>query len=339
MRKNDGFTLVELMVTFAVGMVVTLAATTVLLLGLRFNAISSGGAQRQNTTRILMTVMENLASEGTIKGVNSAPGVWQVLGEGDNILLSYEDATRTIYTGGKTTKSPLLEDVILSHISLYENGIMTVYVETEDGSYTSSIYCRMLAVEEKNDIDTSADVVVDNLVDEEKPDYTVDGTGSGNEATARSAFLRKLTSQYRMANGDPNPGIIVGGESNGTYYARWYEPSWSTDTPWCACYISWGLYEVMGSNAPKFANVDNFMAYFDDSAWLAGGSIPTPGDIVFFDWSGGDNPAHVGAVLLVNNGYIYTIEGNSAGVVALRKYSVNDTRIIGYGVLDWAGTA
>ena len=32
---------------------------------------------------------------------------------------------------------------------------------------------------------------------------------------------------------------------------------------------------------------------------------------------------------------VYTIEGNSANMVAVRKYSVNDSRIMGYGILDW----
>ena len=56
--------------------------------------------------------------------------------------------------------------------------------------------------------------------------------------------------------------------------------------------------------------------------------------MIFFDYDGLD-PDHVGIVLTVVDDYIYTIEGNTADMVAVRKYTVNDPRIMGYGVLDW----
>ena len=63
---------------------------------------------------------------------------------------------------------------------------------------------------------------------------------------------------------------------------------------------------------------------------------PIPGDYVFFDWDRDSDPDHVGAVLCVDeNGYLYTIEGNSSGRVALNCYPKNDPRIMGYGVLNW----
>ena len=44
----------------------------------------------------------------------------------------------------------------------------------------------------------------------------------------------------------------------------------------------------------------------------------------------------LGAVLCVDeNGYRYTIEGNSSGRVAVNRYPKNDPRIMGYGVLNW----
>jgi len=68
--------------------------------------------------------------------------------------------------------------------------------------------------------------------------------------------------------------------------------------------------------------------------------------VIFLDWTVDDirNPQHVGVVLYVEGGYVYTIEGNVAasytdggryGTVGLRKYAVDDPRILGYGVLDW----
>ena len=62
---------------------------------------------------------------------------------------------------------------------------------------------------------------------------------------------------------------------------------------------------------------------------------PSPADSFFFDWDGGNNPDHVGAVLCVEGNFLYTIEGNSGGKVAVNRYSLSDPRIVGYGVLNW----
>ena len=64
-------------------------------------------------------------------------------------------------------------------------------------------------------------------------------------------------------------------------------------------------------------------------------NMPIPGDYVFFDWDGGTDPDHVGAVLCVKGDYLYTIEGNSGGKVAVNRYPLSDKRIVGYGVLKW----
>ena len=65
-------------------------------------------------------------------------------------------------------------------------------------------------------------------------------------------------------------------------------------------------------------------------------TTPTPGDYIFFDWENDGDTDHVGAVLYVNGGVVYTIEGNSGGRVAIHSYALSDPRIYGYGVLNWA---
>ena len=72
-----------------------------------------------------------------------------------------------------------------------------------------------------------------------------------------------------------------------------------------------------------------------DDQWRDSGATPIPGDYVFFDWDGGTDPDHVGAVLCVEGNFLYTIEGNSGGRVAVNCYPKNDPRIVGYGVLNW----
>lgn len=366
-RDQDGFTLVELMVTVLVGSLITLAATTVLLLGLRVNFQSSGTYERQNTTRILLSTLEDLATEGAIKKVISGPDSWKVLDGENNVIFSYssgtgatvETATGTIYTG----TNPLLEDVIASFISLDEQGLLTISVETEDGSYISSIYCR--TVPDVASTDNLGDDVIGDLAG---PDGEEE---SGEPVGGATAFLRVLAGQYKAAGGSVNKGVILdeNRRSTGRYYAEWYSGAdwqtngWNKDTPWCACFISWGLNQVSDQVASPenrsrtdavtgekeytwYSNVDYFMAYlknnaddneWKDSAYYEGGYTPVPGDLIFFDWTlnAQRNPEHVGAVLTVQDGYVYTIEGNSANMVAVRKYLLGDPRILGYGVLNW----
>lgn len=67
---------------------------------------------------------------------------------------------------------------------------------------------------------------------------------------------------------------------------------------------------------------------------------PLPGMIIFFDW---DNPGgssgpqdgladHVGIVEKVENGVVYTVEGNSGDSVRINSYPLGYYEILGYGV-------
>ena len=82
--------------------------------------------------------------------------------------------------------------------------------------------------------------------------------------------------------------------------------------------------------------------------------IPRPGDLAFIDWERDGDPDHVGVVLMLEDKedwkystdkenpqrfqYVYTIEGNSAGIVAVRRYAFDDKIINGYGVINWTKT-
>lgn len=392
-RNHDGFTLVELMVTIAIGSLVTLAATTVLLLGLRMTRQSQDTIIQQNTTRIFLTMLENLATEGTITGINAEADSWEIFTGDPNledeeiagtVILSYDSKQQTIFTGDAASGTPLIEDVIASFVSFDdEAGLITFSLETEEGTYNSSIYCRT-SVKAK---DTAGELVKDIIGND---GIKEDGEDGIPDREARSAFLKKLVSQYSMAGGAANnPGLILGnGEdadennlyySTGRYYSQWYitdkfwniEDGWNKDTPWCACFVSWALSNVtdeleeLPENEKRYreengireyfwyANVDDFRNYIRandnthqwkeskaNSTDVQDGSTeytPLPGDLIFFDWNVDSvvDAQHVGVVLTIENDYIYTIEGNSAGRVAVRKYAMDDKRIMGYGVLDW----
>lgn len=60
------------------------------------------------------------------------------------------------------------------------------------------------------------------------------------------------------------------------------------------------------------------------------------GDIIFFDWStdkdGRNGKAdHVGIVEKVENGKVYTIEGNSSDRCRSKNYNIDSLDILGYG--------
>ena len=110
------------------------------------------------------------------------------------------------------------------------------------------------------------------------------------------------------------------------------EPYWSWYANECG-YIDRGI-------IPKFSGCVNGSQWFKDrEQWQDGRYEPRPGDIIFFDWddqgsSGAqDGEAdHVGIVERVENGTVYTIEGNSGDECCERSYPVGYYEILGYGI-------
>ena len=122
----------------------------------------------------------------------------------------------------------------------------------------------------------------------------------------------------------------VGGEP----YWRWY--GFDHRIEWCAVFVSWAANQagVLNDKIPKFAGVSTGIEWFKARGeWQGRGYSPRPGDIIFFDWEVDGKPNHVGIVEKTEDGYIYTIEGNSTddGCRA-KKYSVNSNVIFGFGL-------
>ena len=122
----------------------------------------------------------------------------------------------------------------------------------------------------------------------------------------------------------------VGGEP----YWRWY--GFDHRIEWCAVFVSWAANQagVLNDKIPKFAGVATGIEWFKSRGqWQERGYSPRPGDIIFFDWEVDGKPNHVGIVEKIENGYIYTIEGNSTddGCRA-KKYSIKSNVIYGFGL-------
>lgn len=104
--------------------------------------------------------------------------------------------------------------------------------------------------------------------------------------------------------------------------------------PWCAAFISWcadqcgyidtGIVEYTAAADPTYYIQRE--QYFTRSE----GYAPLPGDLIYFDWEQDGEIDHVGIVEYVQEGIVYTIEGNSGDAVQTLSYYLNDPQIDGF---------
>lgn len=130
------------------------------------------------------------------------------------------------------------------------------------------------------------------------------------------------------------------GNVGGQPYWSWY--GFTGRVEWCACFVSWCANQCGYIDAgiiPKFSGCEWGVSWFKQHDQWAGRNItPIPGMIIFFDWEdeeggGLDGRAdHVGIVAKVENGRVYTIEGNSADSCRERSYPIGGYQVFGYGV-------
>ena len=132
------------------------------------------------------------------------------------------------------------------------------------------------------------------------------------------------------------------GNVGGDPYWSWY--GFSSRVEWCACFVSWCANEcgyIDTGVIPKYAGCVNGVQWFKDRGqWVDGSAEPVAGIIIFFDWDSPDGTSgpqdgqsdHTGIVQKVENGIVYTVEGNSGDSVRINQYSVGHYEILGYGV-------
>lgn len=336
-RNNSGFTMVELLVTVAVSSIVLAAAASLMLLGLRVHQTTQKEAGEQQTVRIVLSALEDLSASGKISRVEPFSDGWRLLGKTAD---GKSGAVLLRYNNGKLRSGGSGDQVLLDNLRgaqvILDGSLVTFTFATAAHSYSTSVFCRTGIEGDSVGREEAKDILKDPP---SLPDST---TLTETEKDARFAFLKTLAGQY------DSRGEIKGG-SDYTYFSEWYidgyarDPRWNQYTPWCACFLSWAADQKKASidgDPPRFANVDTGMEGFQKSGkWRSpndANNKPIPGDYVFFDWDRDSDPDHVGAVLCVDeNGYLYTIEGNSGGKVAVNCYPKNDPRIMGYGVLNW----
>ena len=132
----------------------------------------------------------------------------------------------------------------------------------------------------------------------------------------------------------------VGGET----FWSWY--GFGARVEWCACFVSWCADQcgyIENGIIPKYAGCPNGVAWFKERGQWADNTIePSPGMIIFYDWDnrGSSGPQdgeadHTGIVVHVENGIVYTVEGNCGETCMELQHAMGDYQILGYGVPNY----
>ena len=147
---------------------------------------------------------------------------------------------------------------------------------------------------------------------------------------------------------DPDTSVLIVevarsqiGNVGGEPYWRWY--GFTERVGWCACFVSWCANECGYIDAdlfPRFSGPEWGVYWFKQRGqWVGRQVTPAPGMIIFYDWddpeTGGQDGVtdHVGIVSHVENGTMYTIEGNSIGDSCREcTRTVGNYQIMGYGI-------
>ena len=412
LRDNAGATLVELLITVAIGSLVTMAAVTVLIFGLKAHHLGLDTTARQNEIQMGISVIRELLAENTITGIGPKGEIQIADGTGEdgkvvqkNLL--YYDAEADAVCG--TAGGKLLEKVTGYSVAWNRKedpNLLTVTLTLANGKkYSIPVYCRMVDIVPEESTESTTEATTEPATEatteattaatsepptatttpligdptaettnpligdptEESSNPLIDNvTGYSAQTGTNSYALRQepstdeilaevLSDQKvepsvrlfvgKLASQLGSTGRILTEDGQGEYFSQWYigsyaqNPTWNESTPWCACFVSWALdacAPYLEGEPPRFANVDTFwVELVTADNWKK--NRPEAGDLIFFDWVDDSqyNPQHVGVVLTEKDGWIYTIEGNSNGVVAMRKYPADDAGIMGYGILNW----
>ncbi len=122
------------------------------------------------------------------------------------------------------------------------------------------------------------------------------------------------------------------GQEGGRPYWTWWGFNFRIE--WCACFVSWCADQcgyTANNKVPTFISckvgIDWFKAH---NQWKGKNYTPKSGDYIFFDWEPDGIADHIGIVDYYENGYVYTVEGNSGDVVRKRVYEIKSENIYGF---------
>ena len=240
------------------------------------------------------------------------------------------------------SKKELLKEIFwamneISHRT--ETATTTQTVETDDGAGN--------IVEEEVEVTTTTlYITVTHKTADEMADaynFTADQRAQLAELLAEENRSMWSSALYGIGVGDGEIVVVALsqlGNVGGQPYWSWY--GFNSRVEWCACFVSWCANECGYLDAgviPKTAGCISGSNWFKDRGlWQDNSYEPRPGDIIYFDWDnkGSSGPQdgladHVGIVEKVENGLVYTVEGNSGDSCRENRYAVGHYEIYGYG--------
>ncbi len=220
-----------------------------------------------------------------------------------------------------------------------ETATTTQTVETDDGEGN--------IVEEEAEVTTTTlYITVTHKTANEMADaynFTADQRAQLAELLAEENRSMWSSALYGIGVGDGEIVVMALsqlGNVGGQPYWSWY--GFNSRVEWCACFVSWCANECGYLDAgviPKTAGCISGSNWFKDRGlWQDNSYEPRPGDIIYFDWDnkGSSGPQdgladHVGIVEKVENGMVYTVEGNSGDSCRENRYAIGHYEIYGYG--------
>ena len=239
-------------------------------------------------------------------------------------------------------KKELLKEIFwamngISHRT--ETATTTQTIETDDGAGN--------IIEEEVEVTTTTlYITVTHKTADEMADaynFTADQRAQLAELLAEENRSMWSSALYGIGVGDGEIVVVALsqlGNVGGQPYWSWY--GFNSRVEWCACFVSWCANECGYLDAgviPKTAGCISGSNWFKDRGlWQDNSYEPRPGDIIYFDWDnkGSSGPQdgladHVGIVEKVENGLVYTVEGNSGDSCRENRYAIGHYEIYGYG--------
>ena len=143
----------------------------------------------------------------------------------------------------------------------------------------------------------------------------------------------------RAFMGDGNTAIVAVaqtqlGNEGGLKYCDWYGYPYRVE--WCVIFVSWCADQcgyLDEGVLPKMEGVLPLVDWFRErDQWQYRDYEPNPGDLIFYDWENDGIADHVGIVERVENGLIYSVEGNVDDRCIENSHYVGTSSIYGFGL-------
>ena len=164
----------------------------------------------------------------------------------------------------------------------------------------------------------------------------------GSAGYGDKAYVSHVLRYYpigRSFMGEGNAAMVAVAQSQignvgGAPYWSWWGLDYRVE--WCAIFVSWCADQCGYLDAgvlPKMEGVRPYVDWFiERGQWQNRDYEPSPGDIIFFDWESDGLADHVGIVEKIENGIIYTIEGNAGDRCVENSHMIGTAPIYGFGL-------